>query len=75
MKFRPDMNRHPNLALENAKARPPRPIVDASTRDAQPRTTRILANAKQARTLANLLPKLLSGEQIVGMAGLANSGE
>ena len=45
---------------------PPRPIVDAFTRQAAPLITRLLANAKQSRTLATLrdtlLPKLLSGE-------------
>ena len=45
---------------------PPRAIVDAFTRQAAPLITRLLANAKQSRTLATLrdtlLPKLLSGE-------------
>ena len=45
---------------------PPRPIVDAFTRQAAPLITRLLANAKQSRILATLrdalLPKLLSGE-------------
>ena len=45
---------------------PPRPIVEAFTRQAAPLVTRLLANAKQSRTLAALrdalLPKLLSGE-------------
>ncbi|MFM9959845.1 MAG: restriction endonuclease subunit S [Planctomycetaceae bacterium] len=45
---------------------PPRPIVEAFTRQAAPLITRLLANAKQSRTLAAirdaLLPKLLSGE-------------
>jgi type I restriction enzyme S subunit len=48
---------------------PPRPIVDAFTRQAAPLITRLLANAKQSRTLATLrdtlLPKLLSGEMNV----------
>jgi type I restriction enzyme, S subunit len=45
---------------------PPRPIIDAFSRQAAPLITRLLANAKQSRTLATLrdtlLPKLLSGE-------------
>jgi type I restriction enzyme, S subunit len=45
---------------------PPPPIVKAFTKQAAPLVTRILANAKQSRTLATLrdtlLPKLLSGE-------------
>ena len=45
---------------------PPRPIVEAFTRQTAPLITRLLANAKQSRTLATLrdtlLPKLLSGE-------------
>lgn len=45
---------------------PPRAIVDAFTHQAEPLITRLLANAKQSRTLATLrdtlLPKLLSGE-------------
>jgi type I restriction enzyme S subunit len=45
---------------------PPPPIVEAFTKQAAPLVTRILANAKQSRTLATLrdtmLPKLLSGE-------------
>jgi type I restriction enzyme S subunit len=45
---------------------PPRPVVDAFTRQAQPLVSLILANAKQSHTLATLrdtlLPKLLSGE-------------
>ncbi|HWM25730.1 MAG TPA: restriction endonuclease subunit S [Chthoniobacterales bacterium] len=45
---------------------PPRPVVDAFTWQAAPLITRLLANAKQSRTLATLrdtlLPKLLSGE-------------
>jgi type I restriction enzyme S subunit len=49
---------------------PPRPIVDAFTRQAAPLITRLLANANQCRTLATLrdtlLPKLLSGELSVG---------
>jgi len=53
---------------------PPKPIVDAFTKQAAPLVTRILANSKQSRTLATLrdtlLPKLLSGELSV-----ANSTE
>ena len=45
---------------------PPRPIVEAYTRQAAPLITRLLANARQSRTLATLrdtlLPKLLSGK-------------
>jgi type I restriction enzyme S subunit len=45
---------------------PARAVVDAFTRQAGPLVSRILANAKQSRTLATLrdtlLPKLLSGE-------------
>src|SRR5882724_5321611 len=45
---------------------PPRPVIDAFTQQAAPLITRLLANAKQSRTLATLrntlLPKLLSGE-------------
>lgn len=45
---------------------PPLPIVQAFTKQAAPLVTRILANAKQSRTLATLrdalLPKLLSGQ-------------
>jgi len=45
---------------------PPRPIINAFTRQAAPLITRLLANAKQSHTLATLrdalLPKLLSGE-------------
>lgn len=45
---------------------PPRPVIDAFTLQAEPLVTRLLANAKQSRTLAALrealLPKLLSGE-------------
>lgn len=45
---------------------PPRPIVDAFTRQAAPLITSLLANSKQSRALATLrdtlLPKLLSGE-------------
>ncbi|MGH7995018.1 MAG: restriction endonuclease subunit S [Opitutaceae bacterium] len=45
---------------------PPRPLVNAFTRQAAPLVTQLLANAKQSRTLAilrdTLLPKLLSGE-------------
>lgn len=45
---------------------PPRPIVNAFARQAGPLITRLLANAKQSCTLAELrdalLPKLLSGE-------------
>ncbi|MDQ3566021.1 MAG: hypothetical protein M3436_18675 [Pseudomonadota bacterium] len=44
---------------------PPSPVVDAFTHQAAPLVTRVLANSKQSRTLANLrdtlLPKLLSG--------------
>ena len=43
---------------------PPKPIVEAFTKQAAPLVTRILANSKQSRTLATLrdtlLPKLLS---------------
>lgn len=45
---------------------PPKPIIEAFTKQAAPLVTRILANSKQSRTLATLrdtlLPKLLSGE-------------
>jgi type I restriction enzyme S subunit len=45
---------------------PPRPVIDAFTQQAAPLITRLLANAKQSRTLATLrntlLPKLLNGE-------------
>jgi type I restriction enzyme S subunit len=45
---------------------PPRPVVEAFTKQAAPLVTRILSNSKQSRTLATLrhtlLPKLLSGE-------------
>jgi type I restriction enzyme S subunit len=45
---------------------PPRPIIAAFMKQAAPMVTRILANAKQSRTLAiirdTLLPKLVSGE-------------
>jgi len=45
---------------------PPRPVIDAFTRQAALLVTRLLGNAKQSRTLATLrdtlLPKLLSGE-------------
>jgi type I restriction enzyme S subunit len=51
---------------------PPPPIVQAFTKQAAPLFTRILANAKQSRTLATLrdtlLPKLLSGELSVTSA-------
>jgi type I restriction enzyme S subunit len=44
---------------------PPRPVMEAFTRQAVPLLTQIFANAKQSRTLATLrdtlLPKLLSG--------------
>lgn len=50
---------------------PPRPVVDAFTRQAAPLITRILANAKQSRTLAilrdSLMPELLSGELSVSV--------
>ena len=58
---------------------PPPPVVEAFTRQAAPLVTRILANAKQSRTLATLrdtlLPKLLSvelsvdGKELSGVAG------
>jgi type I restriction enzyme S subunit len=45
---------------------PPRPVIDAFTQQAAPLITRLLANAKQSRTLAalrdTLLPRLLSGQ-------------
>jgi type I restriction enzyme S subunit len=45
---------------------PPKPIVEAFTKQAAPLVSCILANAKQSRTLATLrdtlLPKLLNGE-------------
>jgi type I restriction enzyme S subunit len=48
---------------------PPRSVVDAFTQQAAPLVTRLLANAKQSRTLATLrdalLPKLLSGEVVI----------
>ena len=51
---------------------PPRLVIDAFTRQAMPLISRILANAKQCRTLAvlrdTLLPKLLSGELSVTAA-------
>jgi type I restriction enzyme S subunit len=44
---------------------PPRPVIEAFTRQAAPLVTQLLANAKQSRTLATLrdtlLPKLISG--------------
>jgi len=52
---------------------PPSPIVEAFTRQVSPLVTRILANAKQSRTLATLrdtlLPKLLSGELSINLPG------
>lgn len=51
---------------------PSRPLVDAFTSQAAPLITRLLANARQSRTLAilrdTLLPKLLSGEISVSAA-------
>ena len=45
---------------------PPKPIVDVYTRQTSPLIFRLLANAKQSRTLASLrnavLPKLLNGQ-------------
>jgi type I restriction enzyme S subunit len=45
---------------------PPRPVVNAFTRQAAPVITRLIANSRESRTLATLrdtlLPKLLSGK-------------